>query len=42
VTSSKGEALIDGFQSPPVDWSITSARKRAFFAYLAAITGSRK
>ena len=38
----RGEALSDGFQSPPVDWSMTSSRKRAFFAYVAEITGSGK
>lgn len=38
----KGEGRSDGFQNPPVDWSITSARKRAFFAYLAEVTGSGK
>lgn len=37
----KGEPLSDGFQSPPVDWSISSPRKKAFFAYVAEITGSQ-
>lgn len=37
----KGEALVEGYQSPPVDWSISSARKRAFFAYLAEISGAK-
>jgi hypothetical protein len=27
----KGEALEEGYQSPPVNWGISSARKRAFF-----------
>ena len=27
----QGEALEDGYQSPPVDWGISSAHKRAFF-----------
>lgn len=37
----KGEGPADGFQSVPVDWTINSPRKRAFFAKLAEITGSR-
>lgn len=36
----KGEAITDGYQSPPVDWGINSARKRAFFSYLSTITGT--
>jgi hypothetical protein len=36
----KGEALVEGYQSPPVDWGINSARKRAFFTKLAEITGA--
>ena len=36
----KGEAATDGYQSPPVDWAIRSPRKRAFFNYLATITGA--
>jgi hypothetical protein len=35
----KGEGFADGYQSPPIDWRITSARKRAFFARLREITG---
>ena len=34
-----GEALEQGYQSPPVNWGISSARKRAFFEYLGEITG---
>jgi hypothetical protein len=34
------ERFEDGFQSLPVDWSITSARKRAFFGLLKEITGA--
>jgi hypothetical protein len=34
----KGEKYADGFQSMPVDWSIASARKRAFFGLLKVIT----
>jgi len=37
----KGESLEDGYQSPPVNWGISSARKLAFFNYLAEITGSK-
>lgn len=37
----KGEALEEGYQSPPVNWGISSARKRAFFGYLSEITGAR-
>lgn len=35
-----GESFHDGFQSVPVDWSISSPRKRAFFGLLRAVTGS--
>lgn len=34
------ERFEDGFQSLPVDWRISSARKRAFFGLLKEITGS--
>lgn len=34
----QGEALEEGYQSPPVNWGISSARKRAFFGYLSEIT----
>ncbi len=34
------ERFEDGFQSLPVDWSISSTRKRAFFRLLKDITGS--
>ncbi|MCB1088536.1 MAG: hypothetical protein KDM63_15980 [Verrucomicrobiae bacterium] len=37
-----GESQENGYQSPPVDWGIRSDRKRAFFDYLAEITGSAK
>lgn len=37
----KGEGLQDGYQSPPVDWSISSVRKRGFFKLLAEITGAK-
>jgi hypothetical protein len=38
----KGEALEEGYQSPPVNWGIASARKKAFFRCLAEITGSNQ
>ena len=34
------ERFEDGFQSLPVDWSISSKRKRAFFGLLKEITGA--
>ena len=34
-----GEGFEDGFQSVPVDWGITSTRKKAFFGKLKEITG---
>jgi hypothetical protein len=34
------ERFEDGFQSLPVDWTITSERKRAFFRLVKEITGS--
>lgn len=37
----KGEALEEGYQSPPVNWGISSERKRAFFNYLKEITGEK-
>jgi hypothetical protein len=33
-----GEAFDDGYQSIPVNWQISSPRKRAFFAKLREIT----
>lgn len=38
----KGEGMDEGYQSPPVNWGISSARKRGFFALVAEITGSAK
>jgi hypothetical protein len=35
------EKFEDGFQSLPVDWTISSARKKAFFSLLKEITGAR-
>lgn len=34
------ERFEDGFQSLPVDWTISSVRKRAFFGLLKEITGA--
>ncbi len=38
----KGEGMEEGYQSPPVNWGLSSDRKRAFFKYLAEITGAKK
>ena len=35
----KGEGFDEGYQSPPVNWGISSARKRGFFKLLSEITG---
>lgn len=37
----KGEGFADGYQSVPVNWGLSSERKRAFFHLLAEMTGSR-
>jgi hypothetical protein len=34
-----GERFDDGYQSVPVNWTISSQRKREFFELLAAVTG---
>jgi hypothetical protein len=34
------ERYEDGFQSLPVDWTINSARKKAFFGLLKDVTGA--
>ena len=36
----KGEGFDDGYQSVPVNWRISSARKRAFFTLLKEMTGN--
>jgi hypothetical protein len=36
----KGEGFDEGFQSVPVNWGISSSRKKGFFGLLADITGS--
>ncbi len=38
----KGESMEEGYQSPPVNWGLSSERKRAFFKACAEITGSPK
>ena len=37
----KDEGFAEGYQSIPVNWGISSARKREFFRLLAEITGSK-
>jgi hypothetical protein len=37
----QNEGFDDGYQSVPVNWGISSARKRAFFDLLRQITGAR-
>ena len=37
----KGEGFDEGYQSVPVNWGISSERKRGFFKLLAEMTGSR-
>jgi hypothetical protein len=34
----KGESIEQGFQNPPVDWSINSGRKKQFFQLLKKVT----
>jgi hypothetical protein len=36
----KGEGFSEGFQSVPVDWTISSARKRGFFGKVKEMTGN--
>jgi len=38
----KGESFDDGYQSVPVNWKISSERKRGFFKLLREITGEGK
>jgi hypothetical protein len=35
----EGEAFEQGYQSVPVDWKISSERKKAFFNKIREITG---
>lgn len=37
----KGEGFAEGYQSVPVNWRISSARKLGFFRLLAEVTGSK-
>ena len=37
----KGEDFDEGYQSVPVNWTISSVRKRGFFRLLAEITGAQ-
>jgi len=37
----QGEGLEEGYQSVPVAWGISSARKRGFFGLLMEMTGGR-
>jgi hypothetical protein len=37
----KGEGFDDGYQSVPVNWGISSPRKKAFFHLLSEITGEK-
>jgi hypothetical protein len=37
----KGEGFAEGYQSVPVNWGLSSTRKRGFFNLLAEITGAR-
>ena len=37
----KGEGFDEGYQSVPVNWSLSSARKRGFFGLLREMTGGR-
>ena len=36
-----GEGFDDGYQSVPVNWGLSSERKRGFFRLLSEITGSK-
>jgi hypothetical protein len=38
----KGEGFGEGCQCVPVNWGISSARKRAFFEKVAEVTGAAK
>jgi hypothetical protein len=37
----KGEGFDDGYQSVPVNWGLSSPRKKAFFKLLSEITGEK-
>ena len=36
----RNEGFDEGYQSVPVNWNISSTRKRSFFKLLSEITGS--
>ena len=36
-----GEGFDEGYQSVPVSWGLTSARKKGFFKLLAEVTGAK-
>jgi hypothetical protein len=36
----KGEGMDEGYQSPPVNWGLSSERKRAFFKLCAEISAN--
>ncbi len=38
----KGEGMDEGYQSPPVNWGLSSERKREFFKFCTEITGAGK
>ena len=38
----QGEGFDEGYQSVPVNWGISSDRKRAFFDLLADVTGGER
>ena len=38
----KGEPLNEGYQSPPVNWGISSERKRSFFNFALEVSGEKK
>jgi hypothetical protein len=38
----KGEGIAEGYQSPPVNWGLSSDRKRSFFNKLAEVTGAKR
>jgi hypothetical protein len=37
----RGDGFDEGFQSPPANWGLSSARKKAFFTKIGEITGTR-
>ena len=41
TVGSSGEKFADGYQSVPVNWGISSVRKKGFFKLLSEITGEK-